>query len=113
MPDLPQVSGGIGDLVSTLTVKTIKSSRVVKDMRPFAAVLQFENKEGKPLTYRKTLALIYTTYANKIVADKTADRNNLSRESIGNFILRSFKNEYGLEKRVSYARRIDKKHKQV
>ena len=59
-------------------------------MRPFAAVLQFENKEGKPLTYRKTLALIYTTYANKIVADKTADRNNLSRESIGNFITTIF-----------------------
>ena len=100
MPDLPQVSGGTGDLVGTLTATSMKS-RVVKDMRPFAAVLQFENKEGKPLTYRKTLALIYTTYANKIVADKTADRNNLSRESIGNFITRSFKNEYGLEKRVS------------
>ncbi len=102
LPDIISSLNATGEGRSNnVVIEKNVESRIVKDMRPFAAVLQFEKKEGKPLTYHKTLAMIYTTYANKIMADKTADRNKLGRESIGNFITRSFKNEFGLDKRVS------------
>jgi hypothetical protein len=104
VPDILQPLGQLEKTLSgsdSVSSKKDNTDRIVKDMRPFASVLQFEKKEGKPLTYNKCLQLIYTTYANKIVADKTADRNKLGRESIGNFITRSMKNEFGLDKRVS------------
>jgi ankyrin repeat protein len=75
-------------------------SRMIKEMRPFAQIASFKNKDARPLSFHKTLALIYETYANKIVADATADRAKLRRESLGNFIARMFKNQFGLEKQV-------------
>jgi hypothetical protein len=77
-----------------------EENNIVKQMRPFAKLLGYANKTGSHLTYHKTLALIYDTYANKIVADNTADRTKLSRESLGDFITRLFKNQFGLETRV-------------
>ena len=75
-------------------------SRMIKEMRPFAQIASVKNKDARPLSCHKTLALIYETYANKIVADATADRAKLRRERLGNFIARMFKNQFGLEKQV-------------